>query len=104
MKRKLITKIEEHHAIVCDNPNCYFEIKYNQYGLKITDFINTSCPKCGENLLTQKDYLDYMKLMSFVDFINKWFSWITIFYSKKTLQNTSKASVKVHNGLEIKKN
>lgn len=99
MKRKLITKLEGHHCVVCDNPSCGFEIKYNECGLKIEDLINVACPDCGENLLTEKDYTDYMQLMRVVDWINKWFSWITVFYSRKTLQNQSKASVKVHDGI-----
>ena len=103
MKRKLITKLEEHHSVVCDNPKCDFEIYYDQHGLKITDFINTACPACGENLLTVEDYTKYLQLIKMVDWINKWFSWITIFYSKKTLENKQKVSVKVHDGIEIKK-
>jgi len=97
--RKLITRLEDKYVVVCDNPSCNFEVKYKEYDLEITDFINTACPNCGENLLTEKDYLDYIRLMKMVDWINKWFSWITIFHSKN---NTSKASVKVHNGLHIK--
>ena len=42
-------------GIKCDNPNCDYRddsIKKEDY----LSFVNKPCPKCGSNLLTQKDY------------------------------------------------
>lgn len=43
-------------GLKCDNPNCDWEdmsIKQGEY----ESWINKPCPKCGENVLTQDDYL-----------------------------------------------
>ena len=83
MKRKAI-EINQPNLIECDNHSCNFTIP-NPIGdpnTKTVEYINTACPKCGENLLTEKDYTDHLKLMKAVNWINKWFSWITVFYSK----------------------
>jgi hypothetical protein len=42
-------------GIKCDNPLCDYidaSVKFEEYA----DWVNKSCPKCGENLLTQEDY------------------------------------------------
>lgn len=42
-------------GIKCDNPNCDFldtSVLYEDY----PKWVNKSCPKCGANLLTKKDY------------------------------------------------
>jgi hypothetical protein len=47
-----IVKIE---GIKCDNPNCDYrndDVAFEDY----SKWINASCPKCGENLLTEQDY------------------------------------------------
>ncbi len=103
MKRKLIEKSQE-SLIVCDNiPDCDFAIPYSkeeEYDTK--KYINQPCPKCGENLLTEDDYLQHEKINRAVDFLNKWFSWITIFYSKKSWDKRNTISVHVHDGVKIK--
>ena len=98
--KKLIEKTEL-SFIVCDNPKCDYEIKQKPDAVELIDYIGLPCPKCGENLLTLKDYLDYFKLMRTVDFINKWFSWVTIFNSKKKLNKRVALFVHVHNGVKI---
>ena len=48
-------------GIKCDNPNCNFcdpTVSYEQY----PEWINKSCPDCGENLLTEFDY-EYTKFI-----------------------------------------
>ena len=96
MKRKLI-ELNQSNLIVCDNPDCDFVV-VNETGdanINSVEYVNKPCPKCGQNLLTERDYEDYMKFIKYVNFINKWFSWITIFYSKNP--NYVDANVKIHN-------
>lgn len=63
-------------------------------------YINTGCPKCGNNLLTMKDYLDDKKVQKIVGWLNRWFSWITIFYTDKKRETIT---AKSHNGVSIEK-
>jgi|WetSurMetagenome_2_1015567.scaffolds.fasta_scaffold453743_2 hypothetical protein len=80
MKRKLI-EINQEYLIVCDNENCDFKIK-NPTGDPNFDssiYINMACPQCGDNLLTEKDHLIFLQFMKGVNWVNKYFSWLTIF-------------------------
>lgn len=102
--RKLIEK-QHDSLIVCDNPKCDYEIIYTDAIAKsLVYFIDMPCPNCGENLLTKQDYIQYQNMIRVVNFINKWFSWITIFYSKKILSKATSVSVHVHNGINISNN
>lgn len=98
--RKLI-EITQENLIECDNQNCNYVIinQSKDANESIKQYINKHCPKCGENLLTEKDYLDSEKFMYVLNWMNKWFSWFTIFIPKK-YETTS--TIKVHNGLKIK--
>lgn len=105
--RKLIDlKTSNEAAIVCDNPNCDFEIKANlikdynpQNPIKaIRPFINVSCPKCGENLLTEHDFMLASNFYAIVNWLNKWFSWLTIFFKQK---NAIEKKVSFHNEITI---
>lgn len=70
-------------GIKCDNPGC----DYRNEDVKLEDFsnwLNVSCPKCGSNLLTQKDY-DTIKVIvrltkilnnSFIRYPFEIFNWI----------------------------
>jgi ssDNA-binding Zn-finger/Zn-ribbon topoisomerase 1 len=95
--------IEKHDLglIICDNPKCNFKFDLNKSTIKLEEFINRPCPNCGQNLLTQKDYNTSKKLIMIINFINKWFSWITIFMSKKRLTKTYPVTVRIHNGIQI---
>lgn len=95
--RKLIEK-QESTTVVCDNPNCNFEVEQT---LELKQYLNINCPKCGEPLLTLDDYLAYVKLIKTVNFINRWFSWITIFYSKNRYSKRQSISVHTHNGYKV---
>lgn len=57
-------------GIKCDNPDCDFldmSVKYEDYD----KWLNKPCPKCGANLLTQRDY-DICKLsMKLAGLLNK---------------------------------
>ena len=101
--RKLIEK-EQDILINCDNPECDYTVPYEDTSKDdLSMFVNKPCPKCGENLLTIDDYLQHQTLMKVVNFINRWFSWITIFYSKKTWAKRQSVSVYVHDGVKINK-
>jgi len=42
-------------GIICDNPNCDWDDKTVTHD-QLKDWLNVSCPKCGENVLTQEDF------------------------------------------------
>ena len=57
-------------GIKCDNPEC----DYMDETVKVEDYknwLNKSCPKCGSNLLTQKDYDNVQMLIGLADIINE---------------------------------
>ena len=61
-------------GIKCDNPNCdYFNPDVESKTYK-QDWLNKPCPKCGENLLTEKDYktIKKMKVVFFILNIILW--------------------------------
>ena len=96
--RKLI-EIKKKSLIICDNEDCDYDIPYSKEGEQIIhQYINEPCPQCGENLLTLEDYRLYMKLTRIVNFLNKWFSWITIFYK---VDDSKKTTIHIHNGINF---
>lgn len=102
-KRKLI-EIKKESLIVCDNTNCDFKIPYSDEGERESyKYINVPCPKYGDNLLTEADYIQHEKVIKAVNFLNKWFSWITFFYSQKRWAKRKSTMVHVHDGINIKK-
>ena len=103
MKRKLIDTHQE-FLIVCDNKQCDFKIE-NISGDPNEDtrkYINMPCPICRENLLTEEDYKQGLKVLKAINWLNKWFSWLTIFSSKK--ENKDNVVIHCHNGVMIEKN
>jgi len=102
MKKKLI-EITNEHNIVCDNPYCDYKaihkpnVDINDY---LNSYLNKPCPLCGENLLTQKDYDDSMRLLKVINWLNKWFSWVMLFIPNKKRKIVT---THVHNGINIKK-
>ena len=98
--RKII-EIYQEDLIVCDNPTCTYKVK-NETGdpnIDTSKFINAPCPFCGENLLTEQDNLDALKLLKTVNWANKWFGWMSIFFETKTVGK--KSYVHVHNGINV---
>ena len=94
--------IERHQefSLVCDNPKCDFKILYSiEVESRLHEFINASCPKCGENILTYGDYLRFVKVMNTVNFINKYFSWLGLFISDK--KKKYNVLVHTHDKIEI---
>ena len=100
--RKLI-EVSQQNNVVCDNPNCDYVVE------NISDnpnedckiYLNVPCPKCGQNLLTEQDYIQWIALHKYVRFVNKWFSWISIFI--KDSKEKSQMEVHVHNGVKCTK-
>lgn len=93
--------MNQEHLVVCDNKNCDFKV-LNETGdpnVSIKQYLNVACPKCGENLLTEEDYLNSLKLLNAINWINKWFSWITIFIPKS--KKVTKATAHTHKGISI---
>lgn len=85
MKRPLI-EIEQESLVQCDSPGCNYSIP-NSTGNpneRVDEYLNTPCPECGKNLLTIEDLHRYKKMLSIVNFLNRWFSWLNIFSSKKS--------------------
>jgi hypothetical protein len=72
--RKLIEFKQD--GIQCDNLKCDFAEECEHY--EIISYINKPCPKCGENLLTREDFYRYLKVLKFIQWINKWFSWLLL--------------------------
>jgi hypothetical protein len=102
MGRKLI-EMRQEYSIVCDNKQCDYKVK-NHTGSPnedISSYINAPCPKCGENLLTEQDYLQSLKFLKVVNWLNNWFSWTTFFLRKKA--KTESTFVHFHNGVHIEK-
>lgn len=57
-------------GIKCDNPKCDYinlSVAYEDY----PNWVNKSCPKCGANLLTEKDYKACLRIMNIVNKLNK---------------------------------
>lgn len=94
MKRQLIKTTQE-RLVVCDNINCDYEVPYTEEEDKnLVLYVNMPCLKCRENLLTEEDYNIYIKTMNSVNFLNKYFSWITFFFPKSMKEKISIASFK----------
>ena len=64
--------------IICDNSKCDYKIlsETGNPNEDISMYLNKPCPKCGENLLTERDYKKNLYLLSVINWINKWFSWL----------------------------
>jgi len=93
--RKIIEQRQD-SLVVCDNENCDYEVPYNN-DTNLIEYINKSCPKCGENLLTIEDYIAHERLLRTIRFINKWFSWLTVF-NKKGTKYGKEVSIHYHDG------
>lgn len=103
--QQLIKTFQE-YEIECDNLECDYKI-LNEAPSSVTitedskQYINMPCPQCGENLLTLEDYLMEKKLMRTIRWLNRWFSWLTLFMPKRKESTTM--SVHIHEGMKIKK-
>lgn len=81
--------------VTCDNTSCGYSIlqdKGDNPEQAMSQYVNKPCPQCGTSLCTPKDYLNYVRMNKTAKWINRWFSWITIFYGK----DAGCKSVEVH--------
>ena len=100
--RKLIEKAQG-SLVTCDNIKCGYTIPYSDEEEKnLHLYIDKACPNCGENLCTQKDYDDHMKVLKAVNWVNRWFSWVTLFSKAKPEDKDYKTfEVYTHKGVKI---
>lgn len=99
-----IIQVHQESLIVCDNPVCDYKIE-NLSGNPEIDcsmYIDVNCPLCGDNLLTEKDHLDSLKVLAIINTINRYFGWLSLFLKLKTIVNN--ATIHVHNGVKIENN
>lgn len=99
MENKLIEATQE-TLVKCDNPSCDYKVlneNKDPNNPKLEEFLNKPCPKCGENLLTEKDYKDFNRMMKVVGIINKIGS-IFGLSSKSDSKDNVKVSIGVHDG------
>ena len=80
-------------GIKCDNPECDFRddsVKCENY----QQWLNKPCPKCGQNLLTQKDY----DTVQHVKKIEQKLSWLKLpsFSPPKEIHTEMNGSGKIH--------
>ena len=100
MKRKLI-EMHQEYSIVCDNRLCDYKIKSEtgDPNEDISGYLNKPCPNCGQNLLTEKDYAQSLKVLGVINWLNRWFSWIAYLTPKKAKRQ--EVFVHVHKGVHI---
>ena len=56
-------------GVQCDNPKCDYvdpDVPIDQY----EEWVNKPCPKCGENLFTEDDYIKFQLMLKAMDFVN----------------------------------
>lgn len=95
---KKIIEVSRTSLIVCDNPKCSYTIPFSEKEEQnLHKYVNKPCPMCGENLLTEQDYLQDQKLKRLVRWVNRWFGWMSIF-----ARYDQTFSVHVHDGVKIK--
>jgi predicted nucleic-acid-binding Zn-ribbon protein len=63
-------------GIKCDNKTCDYhldEVKFKNYDV----WVNRPCPKCGSNLLTERDYVAITKLHKIMNSKPmQWLNWL----------------------------
>lgn len=98
-----LIKLEQENAVKCDNINCDFVAKHEvgegRYFDSIRKYLNVDCPKCGENLLTENDYILYLRFLKITNWVNKWFSWLTLIPYFRNKRKSTK--VNLHKGFNI---
>ena len=85
-------EIKQENIIECDY--CPYVVK-NDGITKLSEFIDKPCPNCGHNLLTQKDYNKFKRLMRVLTFLNK------IVSGSVKSKNPEKTTIKVHDGVTV---
>lgn len=97
-----IIEMNQEYFLVCDNKKFDYQLTQNDEnrGHEI-EYIVVQCHKCGENLLTTEDYLNHKKIMNVIKWINKWFSWLTLFSGKVKEEDYKSITFHVHDGIKF---
>lgn len=97
-KRKLIEFTQE-YLIECDH--CEYKIMNvsKDPNEDISAYVDRPCPWCRNNLLTKEDYRQWLRTLRVVNWINRWFSWLTIFRGRGGKEKI--VEMKVHNGVRF---
>lgn len=100
--RKLI-EMRQEDLIVCDNPNCSYKVKNETKdpNVSVHDWLDVPCPNCGQPLLTLDDYLRALHILRIINWVNRWFSWMTIFIPKN--KKFTHVMIKTHKKIIIEK-
>jgi len=56
-------------GLQCDNPSCDWVDKSITFD-QMFEWINSPCPKCGENVLTEQDYKNVVDMNNIVNYVN----------------------------------
>lgn len=56
-------------GLKCDNPSCDW-VDATVKDESLSDWINKPCPKCGENVLTERDYMNAKLLLAAAEIAN----------------------------------
>ena len=73
MENQLISTTQE-TLVKCDNPACDYTVlneNKDPNNPDLKEYLNKPCPKCGENLLTEKDYKSFKRMIKIIATINK---------------------------------
>ncbi len=65
--------MHQEYSIECDNEQCDYKIKSptGDPNEDISGYVNTPCPQCGENLLTEQDHVQSLKLLGIINWLSE---------------------------------
>lgn len=99
MKNKYKILEYQESGIICDNIKCDYESSEKVITHKeMSSWVNKPCPKCGDNLLTMKDYNHHKKLIRIVNIINYICFPFMFLIGGKNNKNCSSISYHHHDG------
>lgn len=55
----------------------------SEKGIAVKNLLGVPCPKCSTVLVTAEEYRSYIKTIKIINFINKWFGWLSIFKGRE---------------------
>ena len=102
-KIRNLIDVSQKFLVVCDNADCDFKIpnvyeNQDESNVELGYYINVPCPECGHVLLTESDYSTAITFNKIINWLNRYFSWITVFYSD---QHENEVVVKVKDGVSV---
>lgn len=76
--QKKVIFIDDHASeLVCDNPRCDYHAPPGTHTWG-PHLIGVPCPKCGQSLLTQKDYDMQCRVYEIIEKVNRFFAFFGI--------------------------